>query len=134
MFPLAMFGLLFRLSTSWSCLMLSWKSSDSFFFLSVGDGWDKETGILSSKWALLTRGVPMEKLWWTGVFPRDGVKSARQTMNITNLMGPLNKLISLHIYLLHSSMLKIQLRKQPYRIQDHHYIQTIQVMELSSYD
>lgn len=51
MFPLAMFWLpeIFGSSTSRSFRLLSRKSSDSFFFLSVGDDTGTEPGILSSK-------------------------------------------------------------------------------------
>lgn len=97
---------MFSSSISWSCWMLSRKSSTSFF---LGDGSKVELGILSSKWALLTRGVPVEKLWWTGVLPRDGVKSAKESMNTTNLMGPINLYFYMSVsafgilYSLHSS-------------------------------
>ena len=57
-------------------LELSLKSSASFFF-PVGDGLGMAIGVRSSTtWTWLIRGVPEEKLVRTGVFPRDGVKSA----------------------------------------------------------
>lgn len=65
--------IIFCSPASWSLWKLSRKSSDSLLF---GDGGGLEPGVMPSKWALSSRGGPAEKLWWTGVLPRDGVKSA----------------------------------------------------------
>lgn len=84
-FPLDIFCFpkIFSSLPSMSFLMLSSKSSASFFFLPVGDGVGIEAGTLFSKGALLAWGVPMETFGWTGVLPRDGVKSALEATNKT---------------------------------------------------
>lgn len=74
--PTAFFGSL-TLSSSSSPAAFSLKRSDNFFFLSAGDDSGMNFEFLPKNGLLLPPpGVPVEKLWWTGVFPRDGVKSA----------------------------------------------------------
>lgn len=77
-FPLANTLLLeIRLLNSWSFPKLSRKRSTNFFFFRVGDSRGTEPGILSRIRFLLTWEDPgVGKLRWTGVLPRDGVKSA----------------------------------------------------------
>nr|AFK46830.1 unknown [Lotus japonicus] len=52
-----------------SSLTLSRKSSNNFFFFSVGDGSAEVPGVIC------TEGVLFPKAWCTGVEPRDGVNS-----------------------------------------------------------
>lgn len=92
-FPLGVLSLLCKLdalgvaepdvcsSSLWSFRKLSLKRSDNLCFLSVGDGSGLSLGVRSAPPVLLTLGAPAEKLWCTGVLPRDGVNSALWIVN-----------------------------------------------------
>lgn len=74
---------------------LSLKSSESLFFLSGGDGSGTEL-VASSSGILLTSSLPSDEFGWTGVFPREGVKSAFKKLHHSRLVEKTHHLFTKH--------------------------------------